>query len=111
MTHDELLRELAPIQTLAVLVPWALRRNPAAEFVEVVVQDEFTHDVMVPWRDGLVLVYETTCLGGITAVAIWDHHPTADELLQARLDAGWLPRPSLLKSGDRVVGHAACSDT
>lgn len=28
--------------------------------VEVVVQDEFSHDVIVPWRDGLVLVYDTT---------------------------------------------------
>ncbi|HTG93143.1 MAG TPA: hypothetical protein VL866_11180 [Pyrinomonadaceae bacterium] len=28
--------------------------------VDVVVQDEFTHDVIVPWRDGLVLVYDTT---------------------------------------------------
>jgi hypothetical protein len=28
--------------------------------VDVVVQDEFTHDVVVPWRDGLVLVYDTT---------------------------------------------------
>ena len=26
----------------------------------VVVQDEFTHDVIVPWRGGLVLVYDTT---------------------------------------------------
>lgn len=26
----------------------------------VVVQDEFTHDVVVPWRGGLVLVYDTT---------------------------------------------------
>ena len=28
--------------------------------VDVVVQDEFTHDVIVPWRNGLVLVYDTT---------------------------------------------------
>ena len=27
---------------------------------EVIVQDEFTHDAIVPWRDGLVLVYGTT---------------------------------------------------
>lgn len=27
---------------------------------EVIIQDEFTHDVIVPWRDGLVLVYDTT---------------------------------------------------
>jgi hypothetical protein len=25
----------------------------------VVTQDEYTHDVIVPWRDGLVLVYDT----------------------------------------------------
>ena len=27
---------------------------------QVIVQDEFSHDVIVPWRDGLVLVYDTT---------------------------------------------------
>jgi len=27
---------------------------------EVVTQDEFTHDLIVPWRDGLVLVYGAT---------------------------------------------------
>jgi hypothetical protein len=27
---------------------------------EIVVQDEFTHDVVVPWRRGLHLVYDTT---------------------------------------------------
>ena len=47
-------------------------------------------------------------MGGITAVAVWDHPPSAKELLDARLNAGWEPRPSMLKEGDRVVGHAAC---
>jgi len=47
----------------------------------------------------------------VTAVAVWDHRPAADEILQARLNAGWRPRPSLLKAGDRVVGHAACAVT
>jgi hypothetical protein len=27
---------------------------------EVIVQDEFTHDAIVPWREPLVLVYGTT---------------------------------------------------
>lgn len=31
----------------------------AGVVANVVVQDEFTHDVIVPWRD-LVLVYDTT---------------------------------------------------
>jgi hypothetical protein len=39
---------------------------------------------------------------------VWDHHPTADELLKVRLNEGWQPTPSLLKDGDKVLGHAAC---
>ncbi|HEX8495222.1 MAG TPA: hypothetical protein VF658_20595 [Pyrinomonadaceae bacterium] len=42
----------------------------------------------------------------MTAVAVWDHYPTADELLGARLESGWTPTPSALKDGDAVVGHA-----
>ena len=45
------------------LMNWAL--SEPSDFIprvvaEVVVQDEFTHDVVIPWRDGLVLVYDTT---------------------------------------------------
>jgi len=50
-------------------------------------------------------------MGGITAVAVWDHVPSADELLRVRLASGWKPRPTLMKDGDRVVGHAACTVT
>jgi hypothetical protein len=44
----------------------------------------------------------------VTAVAVWDKHPTADELLQRRVENGWKPTPSRLKDGDIVVGHGAC---
>jgi hypothetical protein len=44
----------------------------------------------------------------VTAVAVWDKYPTADELLEYRLSKGWKPTPSRLKDGDRVEGHAAC---
>jgi len=44
----------------------------------------------------------------VTAVAVWDHRPSARELLDARLGAGWKPTPSSLKGGDRVLGYAAC---
>lgn len=60
MTRDELLEELAPMPTLASVVPWALRRNPPAEFVEVVVQDEFTHDVVLKIAPDLFAVFDTT---------------------------------------------------
>jgi hypothetical protein len=40
-------RELAPLTLLQ-------------DVVEVVVQDEFTHDIVVPWEDGRYLVFDTT---------------------------------------------------
>ncbi len=57
-------RELAGQQNLNDVMSWALA-HPAGVFTPtviagVVVQDEFTHDVIVPWRDDLVLVYDTT---------------------------------------------------
>jgi hypothetical protein len=39
---------------------------------------------------------------------VWDHKPSADELLDGRFAAGWTPTPSLLKVGPTVLGHAAC---
>jgi len=47
-----------------MLMAWALS-HPRGIFIpsvvaEVIVQDEFTHDVIVPWRDGLVRIYDTT---------------------------------------------------
>ena len=53
-----------PIQeNLRDVMRWALS-DPGGFIPQVVanvvVQDEFTHDVVVPWRDGLVLVYDTT---------------------------------------------------
>lgn len=55
---------LIPAQeNLKDLMEWA-QVSPASFIPQVVanviVQDEFTHDVIVPWRDGLVLVYDTT---------------------------------------------------
>lgn len=58
-----LAREVAPLQTLADVVAWCSRRNPPAAITDVVVQDEFTHDVVValPALPGrLTLVFDTT---------------------------------------------------
>jgi hypothetical protein len=114
-TVADIAAELSGQENLKDVMSWALSSRPGvfipSVVAEVIVQDEFTHDVVVPWRDSLVLVYDTTWLGGVTAVAVWDHRPTADEILEARLNAGWTPRPTLLQAGDRVVGHAACAVT
>ena len=42
------------------------------------------------------------------AVAIWDHRPTAEELLRARVARGWAPTPTATQEGPRVLGYAAC---
>jgi hypothetical protein len=44
----------------------------------------------------------------VAAVAVWNHRPTPEELLDVRLAAGWKPTPSLLKEGEKVLGYAAC---
>jgi hypothetical protein len=56
--------ELSTQENLRDVMTWALS-GPRGTFIpsvvaEVIVEDEFTHDVIVPWRDGLVLVYDTT---------------------------------------------------
>ena len=56
--------ELAGQQNLNGVMKWALS-HPEGTFIrsvvaDVIVQDEYTHDVVIPYRDGLVLVYDTT---------------------------------------------------
>ena len=46
--------------TLADVIRWGLAETPQRIVVEVVVQDEYTHDVIVPLADPLHLVYDTT---------------------------------------------------
>ena len=40
---------------------------------------------------------------------MWDHRPSAAELLEARLARGWQPIPTELKAGAQVLGYAACA--
>ena len=60
---DALAAELAEHKTLKRVLIWA-GSKPKTDFLpqivaEVVTQDEFTHDVVVPYKN-LFLVYETT---------------------------------------------------
>lgn len=47
-------------QTLEDVVRWGLLHKPPLLIADVVVQDEYTHDVVLPYRSGLFLVYDTT---------------------------------------------------
>lgn len=45
----------------------------------------------------------------MTAVAVWNHRPSARELLDARLARGWEPTPTATRDGPTVLGYAACA--
>jgi hypothetical protein len=47
-------------KTLEEVVRWGLARKPPQLVEAVVVQDEYTHDVVIPWAGGVYLVYDTT---------------------------------------------------
>ncbi|HKG96154.1 MAG TPA: hypothetical protein VKA84_29845 [Gemmatimonadaceae bacterium] len=51
--------EVAPHATLERVLAWT-RSAAASDVEEIVTQDEYTHDVVVRYRDGLYLVYDTT---------------------------------------------------
>jgi hypothetical protein len=46
--------------TLAELLTWGLAQSPPCEIVEVVVQDEFTHDIVVRGPAPAYLCFDTT---------------------------------------------------
>jgi hypothetical protein len=43
----------------------------------------------------------------VAAVAVWNHRPSKQELLDARLAKGWQPTPTTLREGERVLGFAS----
>jgi hypothetical protein len=47
-------------RTLQEVVRWGFTQRPPLLVVDVIVQDEFTHDVVLPYREGVHLVYDTT---------------------------------------------------
>jgi hypothetical protein len=46
-------------------------------------------------------------LGNLTAVAVWQRKPSADELLDWRLQHGWQAEATPLRDGPAILGHAA----
>jgi hypothetical protein len=58
MTGAEDHRDIERLRTMEELLAWCRARG--AELVEVVVQDEYTHDVIVLDRTGSYLCFDTT---------------------------------------------------
>ena len=59
MRKDNLLKEVNNLHTLAEVLQWAFTRRPAADLVNVLTQDEFTHDVVISVSQDHFLVFDT----------------------------------------------------
>ena len=57
---DDILKEVETLGSLEQAMNWAFARKPAAKLVEVVTQDEFTHDIVIRVDDDLFLNFDTT---------------------------------------------------
>ena len=62
MAHDrqELMAEAQELQGLDQAVRWGLQQNPRVIPLDVVIQDEFTHDVIFKAAEDLFLVFDAT---------------------------------------------------
>ena len=56
----DLERELPHFGTLQEFVLWGSAQRPLVLLIETHALDEYTHDVIAPWRDGLTLVLGAT---------------------------------------------------
>jgi hypothetical protein len=55
-----LLEALKPFRMLEELVRWGFAQSPPCDVKDVVVQDEYSHDVVMSWTPGRYLVFDTT---------------------------------------------------
>ena len=51
---------LRGLRTLAPVLEWLRAQEPPRVVREIITQDEYTHDVIVPWAERLTLVFDTT---------------------------------------------------
>jgi hypothetical protein len=60
MHADDAVTEVAELETLEQVFRWAVRRDPRFLPGDVIIQDEYTHDVIFRAPDGSALVFDTT---------------------------------------------------
>lgn len=58
--HAALNAALAGLHTLHEVIRWGLAAAPERIVAEVIIQDEFTHDVVMPWTGDRYVVFDTT---------------------------------------------------
>lgn len=55
-----LAKSVETLETLEQVIRWGLELPSEKTIVEVVVQDEYCHDVVMPWEADFHLVFDTT---------------------------------------------------
>ena len=53
-------RDVSGLTTLAEVLDWARAQEPPRIVAEIVTQDEYTHDVVLPFEDDHFLVFDAT---------------------------------------------------
>lgn len=53
-------QQVLPLGSLQEVVRWGFALQPPAPIAAVVVQDEFSHDVVMQWNQGQYLAFDTT---------------------------------------------------
>ena len=60
----ELESDVSKHKTLKDVLLWGYQQSKGTMhphiIADIVIQDEYSHDVIVPWKEGIVLVYGTT---------------------------------------------------
>jgi hypothetical protein len=101
-----LAESLRGIDGVSDILRWAAtERIPVARMV-IIDQDEYSHDLILPWQDNF-LVFQLAP-GVITGITVCSEKPYPAELLKARIAKGWRPTPTALQDGTKVLGYAAC---
>jgi hypothetical protein len=57
---ERLERALAEHGTIKKAIDWLLSQEPPRRPTDSITQDEFSHDIIVAYGDGLYLVYDST---------------------------------------------------
>ena len=58
--HARLASLVATHSTLEAVLTWSRTASPPRKIAELITQDEYTHDVVLPFEGDLYLVYDTT---------------------------------------------------
>lgn len=57
---DALARDLSGLTSMRSVLAWLTSRVPPLKVVDMTTQDEFSHDILVAYRGGRYLVYDST---------------------------------------------------